>query len=311
MDVDREAAERYRKLPGPLGDRLRDVLRDTADGTVMTIENRRCPMWRQDGLCRIQAELGHDALCKTCREFPRLRHDHGDFAELGLELSCPEAARLILNAPSHGMLVRAFPGGEAPEYDPEVMEILRSSREEILVFLETSAYTLPEMLAVLLLYSHSVQAAIDGDTLAAFAPEALLAEARGYAGAGELDSLVRFFQQLEILTPQWRKRLSCVDAPGNWPPQLRALAIYMVQRYWLQAISDYDLVCRAKLTVIACLLVNALGGEVVQTAQLFSKEIENDPDNIEAILNGAYTDPAFTDCNLFSLLLTQKSENPP
>ena len=47
-------------------------------------------MWRQDGLCRIQAELGHEALCKTCREFPRLRHDYGSFVELGLELH-PEA----------------------------------------------------------------------------------------------------------------------------------------------------------------------------------------------------------------------------
>ena len=96
MDVDDVSAARYRALPGALGDALRDVLKDTEDGTVMTIQNGRCPMWRQDGLCRIQAELGHDALCKTCRDFPRLRHDYGSFVELGLELSCPEAARLIL-----------------------------------------------------------------------------------------------------------------------------------------------------------------------------------------------------------------------
>ena len=27
----------------------------------------------------IQAELGEQALCKTCREFPRLTHDYGGF----------------------------------------------------------------------------------------------------------------------------------------------------------------------------------------------------------------------------------------
>ena len=95
VDVDETAATYYRQLPGALGDRLRAVLQDTDGGTVMVIEDGRCPMWRQDGLCRIQAELGHDALCQVCTEFPRLRHDYGDFLELGLELSCPEAARII------------------------------------------------------------------------------------------------------------------------------------------------------------------------------------------------------------------------
>ena len=72
VDVDACAAAYYRALPGPLGDRLRQVLRDEDDCTLMTITDGRCPMWRQDGLCRIQAELGHDALCQVCREFPRL-----------------------------------------------------------------------------------------------------------------------------------------------------------------------------------------------------------------------------------------------
>ena len=57
VDVDDTAAAFYRTLEGPLGDRLRQVMKDTEDGTVMTIQDGRCPMWRQDGLCRIQAEL--------------------------------------------------------------------------------------------------------------------------------------------------------------------------------------------------------------------------------------------------------------
>ena len=75
VQVDAKSAAVYRSLPGALGDRLRQVMY-TEDGEVyMAIEDRRCPMWCDDGLCRIQAELGHDALCKTCREFPRLTHD--------------------------------------------------------------------------------------------------------------------------------------------------------------------------------------------------------------------------------------------
>ena len=73
----------------------------------------------------------------------------------------------------------------------------------------------------------------------------------------------------------------------------------MIQRYWLQAVSDYDLISRVKLTVSACILVSALG---IDAAQLFSKEIENSADNIGILLDGAYTSPALTDANLLGLL---------
>ena len=304
VDVDVDSAEYYRTLPGPLGDRLRAVLSDTDSGTVMTIENGRCPMWRQDGLCRIQAELGHDALCKTCREFPRLCHDYGDFMELGLELSCPEAARLILGSEQAQMQIAERQGGAVPEYDTELMEILKESRTQVLEFLDSAQYSVPETLAIILLYSHNVQAQLDGGEGDIFDPQCCLTEARKYAKAGDMPALFSFFGGLEILTEEWSERLKCLPKPIQWTQPLRALARYMIGRYWLQAVSDYDLVCRVKLTVVACLLVGALGGDIIQTAQLFSKEIENDPDNMEAILDGAYTDPAFTDVNLLSLLLT-------
>ena len=37
VDVDDVAAERYRSLEGPLGDRLRQVMKDTEDGVILTI----------------------------------------------------------------------------------------------------------------------------------------------------------------------------------------------------------------------------------------------------------------------------------
>lgn len=300
VDVDPDAAKFYRELEGELGDRLRSVLQDTPDGTVMTIENGRCPMWRNDGLCRIQAELGHDALCETCRNFPRLRHDYGDFVELGLELSCPEAAKLILGSNS-GLLVQAQPGGEPPEYDTEVMAILQQSRKEALEFLRC-AENVPQALAGILLFAHGVQAVIDGNET--YAPvEACAVEVLQYQSAGDMTAIFELFRLLEILTEEWAMRLQQPACEVFWDDALRNLTRYMFERYWLQAVSDFDLVCRVKLALAACLLVGALGGDRVQTAQLFSKEIENDPDNVEALLDAAYTSPALTDANLLALLL--------
>ena len=302
VDVDRQAAAFYRALPGQLGDRLRQVLTDTDDGTIMEIENGRCPMWRDDGLCRIHAELGHEALCKVCREFPRLRHDYGDFVELGLELSCPEAARLILSGADQNTVSKTVPGGEAPEYDEEVMATLRRTRAEFLQFLKETALSVPQILSVLLLYAHEVQEELDGGMEATLSPEACLADAARFAQDADSKGLAEFFLGLEILTEGWKERLNTPLKKPQWDARYRALLRYFIERYWLQAVSDYDILCRAKFAIIACLLIGLLGGDLAQTAQLFSKEIENDPDNLEAILDGAYTSPALTDVYLLSLL---------
>lgn len=301
VTVDPQAAKKYRALPGDLGHRLRQVLTEENGDTIMTIENGRCPMWRKDGLCRIQAELGHDALCKTCRDFPRLTHDYGDFVELGLELSCPEAARLILGSPALPPTVTETDGSEAPEYEKEDMDILLRTRREALALLEGSR-PVADTLALLLMYGYHAQGQLDGAEPADFDPISALEEAKSFAKDADPAIFLDFFKNLEILSPQWKDRLNAPQF-GPWKPEHLRLARYFVERYWLQAVSDFDLVGRAKLAVISCLAIKFLGGDLLQTAQRYSKEIENDPDNVEAILDGAYTAPAFTDNKLLGLLL--------
>ena len=300
--IDPDKAAFYRSLPGDLGDRLQQVLTDEDEETYMLIENRRCPMWRDDGLCRIQAELGEAALCKTCREFPRLTHDYGDFVEMGLELSCPEAARIIFASGHPACLVEDLPSGEAPEYDAEAMAILLRTRETIRHILADVSRPVAETLVIALMYGYHVQAELDGAEETPFDPDAALAEAGQLARPGNGEAILDFFKALEILTDSWADRLTH-PSPAPWSPAHLILARYFVDRYWLQAVSDYDLVSRVKLMVISCLAVKLLGGDLVSTAQLYSKEIENSIENVEAILDGAYCAPAFTDDRLLGMLL--------
>ena len=302
VQVDEISAEYYRGLTGPLGDRLREVLHTEDGETVMTIIDGRCPMWRADGLCRIQAELGEQALCKTCREFPRLTHDYGDFIELGLELSCPEAAKFILGADSVSVIEEEIPGGGPAEYDEEAMAVLKATREKALAILSDPTRPVGQVLALALLYGYQAQSELDGGETQPFDPEGALAEVADLAKPGDMDAVTEFFLSLELLTPEWEALLQN-PAPGTWDRRHLALARYLVQRYWLQAVSDYDLYSRVKFVVIACLLVKYLGGDLLRTAQLFSKEIENDVDNVESILDAAYAHPAFTDDKLLGLLL--------
>ena len=80
--------------------------------------------------------------------------------------------------------------------------------------------------------------------------------------------------------------------------------MYGVDRYYLQAVSDYDLVGRIKMIIISCLVIKAIGGNVVDTAQRYAKEIENSCENIDTILDSTYRQPAFTDVKLLGLLLS-------
>lgn len=302
VDVDEDSAARYRSLPGPLGDRLRRALGEGEEGPFLALEDGRCPMWEADGLCALQKALGEEALCQVCRTFPRLRHDYGDFAELGLELSCPEAAKYILASPQPIMVTETVPGGEPPDYDREDMALLLSSREVMRALIADLSRPFGACLCLGLLYGCQVQSALDGAALEDFDQEKALAQAAAWAKPGSMEELLALFSGLEILTPQWRELLSHPERAG-WAPGHRALARYLVDRYWLQALSDLDIYSRVKFLVAACLTVRHLGGSLLRTAQLFSKEIENDWDNLDALLTAAYESPALRDDRLFGLLL--------
>lgn len=299
--VDDATAQQYLTLPGSLGDALRQKLKQENGAYYLSITDGRCPMWQQDGLCRVQATLGHDALCQTCRDFPRLRHDYGSFVELGLELSCPEAARMILTLPPLPPVVTIEPEEYEPEYDPQIMDILLSSRPVALQILENRP--IHQALALLLLYAYSVQNQLDGGDVAVFDAEADLKLAYKAAHPGNPGLLLNFYKGLEILTPRWAARLGNPTPAPDWAEELRAMARYGIERYWLQAVSDFDLVARVKMIIAGCLLVRNLGGDPIQTAQLYSKEIENNCENVEAILDGAYASPAFTDVYLLGQLI--------
>lgn len=300
VQVDLESAARYRALEGPLGDALREHLYDEEGAVYLHNVNGRCPMWRKDGLCRIQAERGHGELCQVCQQFPRLRHDYGSFLELGLELSCPEAARLILETPLK-LVAEEVPGREEPEYDAGIMEILKESRPGALALLEDARYTVPQRLRLLLMYGYHVQGAIDGGELTAFDPAAALAEAAQFAGPGDAQGLAEYYLGLDLLTERWREKLENLTS-AQWGEGLCRIAQYGICRHWYQAVSDWDLSCRVKLLLSGCALMVRLPGTLVENAQLWSKEIENSAENLDTILDGAFSEPALTDKNLLGLL---------
>jgi hypothetical protein len=182
------------------------------------------------------------------------------------------------------------------------MEVLLRTRKNVLEILADTSRPVNESLALALLYGYQAQAELDGDEEQPFDPDSALESVREFVKVPALTELPEFFADLEILTDGWTARLKH-PSPAPWDARFRSLARYFIERYWLQAVSDYDLYSRVKFAIVSCILVHSLGGDFVRTAQLYSKEIENNAENVDAILDAAYAHPAFTDDKLLGMLL--------
>ena len=307
IEVDPETEKRYRTVPGELGKRLNQVLRKTEDGAVLTLEKGRCPMWREDGLCRIQAELGHDALCSVCRTYPRFTQDYGRFRELGLELSCPAAAERILSG-SYAMVEETTDEQPESAWDDGTLTLLLNSREKVLSLLKDDTLSVSRILAAMLFYACAVQEGLYGENVPDIDPESAWENGKKFAQPGTMGEVAGFFRELEILTPDWEKRLAQVGEP-RLNDRFRPLIEYFVRRYWLRAVEDLDILCRVKFILVSCLLIGALGGDLTKTAGLYSKEIESDPENMEAIFDACYDRRELTDGKLLYFLINAE-KNP-
>ena len=150
VDLDDDAVRRYRSIPGPLGEEIRSAICQEDEYTFFRLKNGQCPFLNKEKLCRLILELGEDVLSVTCREHPRFWEEYGARRETRLSISCPEAARLLLEEPL--VLLQQETDEPAPEDstpDPEFLAQLLDVRQALLA-LTQSRRSLTEQLALAL-----------------------------------------------------------------------------------------------------------------------------------------------------------------
>ena len=94
--IDDETYKKYQKVEGDFGDRLRSEIVHDGGENIFVLKGNDCPFLNENKLCDIYNEVGEDALCYTCKQYPRYMEEFGGLREIGISLSCPEAARIIL-----------------------------------------------------------------------------------------------------------------------------------------------------------------------------------------------------------------------
>ena len=98
IDVDGDTLEKYKGLKNGYGAVIMDSVSMSETPHFKLAVGDRCPHLDERGLCKIITNLGEDYLCHICREHPRF-YNYTSVAEVGIGMSCPEAARLILRSP--------------------------------------------------------------------------------------------------------------------------------------------------------------------------------------------------------------------
>ena len=83
-------------MEGEFGDILRSKIVKSDGENIFLLNNGNCSFLNEKKMCEIYINLGEDHLCYTCQQFPRYTEEFLDLKEVGLSLSCPEAARIIL-----------------------------------------------------------------------------------------------------------------------------------------------------------------------------------------------------------------------
>ena len=142
IGVDSETLEKYEGLGTGYGDAVKKSISYDGEPHFKLCADDRCPHLNEQGLCKIILNIGEGYLCDICREHPRF-YNYTDIAEVGLGMSCPEAARIILSSPDYMLMEEV---GEVSA-DDEIEFNGRVMREKVYETLDDSSLCYSERLA--------------------------------------------------------------------------------------------------------------------------------------------------------------------
>ncbi len=232
--IDEASLDRYGKEPGDFGRRLRNSI--DWEEECFYQNNRRCAFLNEEDLCDIYKALGADALCDTCRLYPRHTEEYEGLRELSLSLSCPEAARIILSCkePVSFLEEETVEEDDFEEFDYMMFSRLEDTRDVIFSVLQDRRLPLTLRMAVSEQLAQSYQICMEEEreyeiddllrdceqhqkegTLSEFTPENMTNMGVDAASLHQWNlqkEELQVLRGLERLRPEWEQVLDGADA---------------------------------------------------------------------------------------------------
>ena len=265
IDVDGCALEKYNALNGGYGDIIRESISFEDTPHFKLCAGERCVHLDSSGLCRIITNLGEEYLCDICREHPRF-YNYTSVAEVGIGMSCPEAARIILDSQDYAQLV------EIGEVSAEACDDGfdgRSMRTDIYVILSDRSFS----------YSARLERIYQGYSVA----------------VGDDELWLDALQSLEYLDTNHKELFMNYSSArrADWCDDvLERFLAYFIYRHCAEAFDEEDfcdrlsfcLFCERLFASLICSERIDSPEEILRLASAISEEIEYSEDNTVALM---------------------------
>lgn len=245
--------------------------------------NGDCLYLESDGLCRLY-KLTDGRLGDVCAKYPRYFEEYDGFTETGISVSCPEAARIVLSA------VRDDYNVGAEESDDELLDYLVKARNYALDIAFSQDES--DISALRLIdFGAWLQENIDFGELDDInyyeSPENI--GVKPSDGEKLLKTAEFILNNAEILCPEWEALLENIikgerrkeEVPEN---KKRALLGYLIYRFFLKAINTEDILSVCMLISSSYFICVGANCDFIEAVRLFSKEIEHDDCNVDALI---------------------------
>ena len=309
IDIDDTTAQKYRKVTGNFGKRLIENIDFSEHPCFILGENERCPFLNDRNLCDIITELGENCLCQICDDHPRYYEWFGNVKEGGIGMCCEAAAEIILNSPLPFTCTEFHIDEEnSPPCDEYLYNLIFNLRERIINILNDENIHLSSALSHIIEIAAVYQDCADNnrpepDTI----PEIT-------AGTADIESILRFMTTLEYISerriPILLQAIERIDelrlkketfvSENQFTDQyLRNTAIYYIWRHLMKGIFEGEFYSRVIFSVTSTIIAMLLwemkwidsglsAADCIEIAKDYSKEIEYNEDNTDAMLNAAY-----------------------
>lgn len=273
IDIDRESLEKYKRLKGGYGDAIRESISMEDTPHFRLDDCDRCPHLDGRGLCRIILNVGADYLCDICREHPRF-YNYTSVAEVGLGMSCAEAARLILSSPDYAQMECI---GDVDATEDGIAFDGREERGRIYAILQDASCSYTEKLQRIY-RTYAIEAGEDGRWL-------------------------EILDSLEYLNPDHKSlflKYSSARRSEGRDEYLERFLAYLIYRHCTEAVDADDflarlsfcLFCERMFASLLCTEGAKTLWEIAGIASIISEEIEYSDDNTFALMDCA-TDKFF------------------
>lgn len=289
ITIDDESLEKYETMEGEIGVRLRNSI-DWENGMFEQFEHK-CALLNENGLCDVYCDAGEDKMCILCQRYPRHYEEFENVREISLSVSCPEAAKIVLeNRGKVGFYTETDEEEEEYEdFDYLMYTKLLDIREILLDVLHERKGSVAHRISKLLDIVHGIQGLIDNDEIFGIDEQehrALTEQInyRRYTGKMKLRQeymaeMMQNLHRLEVLRPTWTDFIREVqsilyvylDAEeygklceefdsfyGERMQEYEQLMSYFIYTYFCGAVYDYEVESKLRFGIAAVLIIHEM-----------------------------------------------------